>query len=70
MLECRFLDQTSVMSQKRFGALRRVFELNFHKKIIASIFAIMLTNVSVKTDTIVSVKLHRHYRLLKKVCLF
>ena len=31
-----------------------------HRKIIASIFAIILTNVSVKTYTIISVKLHRH----------
>ena len=41
-------------------ALRWVFELNFNKKIIASIVAIILTNVSVKTYTIISVKLHKH----------
>ena len=44
----------------RLGALRWVLELNFNKKIIASIFAIILTNVSVETYTIISVKLHRH----------
>ena len=46
--------------QGNIGALRWVFELNFNKKIIASIFAIILTNVSAKTYTIISVKLHRH----------
>ena len=45
---------------KENGILRWVFELNFNEKIIASIFAIILTNVSVKTYTIISVKLHRH----------
>ena len=50
---------SGTISSKTILRNRDNFELNFNKKIIASIFAIILTNVAVKTLTIISVKLRR-----------
>ena len=60
VLQMQHCVSQSKNSNEEPGALKWVFELNFNKKIIARIFAIILTNISVKTYIIISVNLHRH----------